>query len=146
MSPQTSFEFIDFVPPELYRAYFEEIVAKNGMVYVTIITNENQLNTIYLERPREKDGDSIDGFVRVFFDLNHLKHYGSQIAVKEQIHPDLVKRWELPFQELIEYVKTMDERRKANNKPGVMAVAYSIHGNKFVEIDTVWTSNKDIMV
>lgn len=146
MSPQTNFEFLDFVPPGLIRAYYEEIVAKNGKVYVAVVQNEAQIGTVYLERPREKDGNLIDGFIRVFFDVNQLKHYGSQIAMKEGLHPDLVRRWELPFQELIEHVKTLDERRRAMNKPGVMAVMYTILDNKFVEIDTVWTSRQDIMV
>lgn len=144
MSPESNFEFIDFIPPELYKQYFD-IVTNNGTVCVCVITNENQVNTVYLEAPRKKDKD-LDGFIRVFFDVSHMKQYGTQVAMKEQIHPDLVKRWELPFNELVEYVKTMDERRRAKGSPGVMAIAYSIHAQKFIEIDTVWTSDKDIMV
>lgn len=144
MSPESNFEFKDFIPPELYKQYFDIVVA-NEKVYVVVITNENQVNTVYLEAPRKQDKD-LDGFIRVFFDVGHMKQYGSQIAMREQIHPDLVKRWELPFNELVEYVKTMDERRRANNKPGVMAIAYSIHAQKFIEIDTVWTSDTNVMV
>lgn len=145
MSQQSSFEFNEFIPNELYRRYFD-VVAKGGKLFVCVIQDEAQANTIYIERSREKDGPGVEGIARVFFDLGHMKRYCSQIALIENIHPDMVKRWEVQFDELIEYLRTFDERRRANGRHSIIGVASAFYSEKFVEIDTVWTPNKDIMV
>lgn len=141
---QPDFTFKDFIPPELYSKWFD-VISKNEKVYVCVIQNDDQINTVYLEHPRER-GPHVDGLIRVFFDLPHLKRYGTQVAMSEGIHPDAVRRWELKFTELFEYVQTMDTRRRQAGKLGIMAIASSVHAEKFVELDTIWTSDMNLMV
>jgi hypothetical protein len=145
MSQASSFEFKEFIPKELYRRYFD-VAAKGGKLFVCVIQDEAQVNTIYLERPRESDGPNVEGIARVFFDVGHVKRYCSQIAMVENLHPDTVKRWEVQFDELIEYILTFDERRRAAGRKSIAAIASAFYGEKFVQIDTVWTSNKEVMV
>lgn len=144
MSQQPSFTFKDFIPPDLYRRYFDVMLA-NETVYVCVIQNEDQISTVYLERPRPQDAN-IDGLIRVFFDINHLKRYLNQVSLLEGIHPQLVKRWELKFTEFLEYLKTMDDRRKEAKRLGVVAIACSIYAEKLLDLDTIWTSEPNFMV
>lgn len=144
MSSHSELTFREYVPPRLYKQYFD-VLAENGKVYICIIQDENQSNSIYLEHP--KDGTEIvQGVVRVFFDQDDLMKYGRSVSAAEEIPFDLVRRWEMTCTSLIDYVSKMDSKYKAAGKLGVRAIASAVHGDKFIDLDTMWTAEINNMV
>lgn len=144
MSPHDSITFKDFIPNELYKRYFD-VIKNNGTVYVCLIQNEAQMNVVYLE-PSSRKNDRIEGILRVFFEQEQVKRYNKQVAIAEGVSPDLIRRLEMKFSELIEYISSLDARYKKAGRKGIRAVASSIHSEKMVVLDIVWTSEKDLMV
>lgn len=143
MSLQDDFEFKDYVPREIYIKYFDTMKS-DGAVYVCLITNEDQVGAIYLERPM--DAPEVDGVVRVFFNPSDLKKYTHSVAAVESIPVDMVKKWEMKFSSLIDYMAKLDTRNKTEGSLGVRAIASAVYADKFLDIDTMWTSEPQLMV
>jgi hypothetical protein len=144
MSLHSNFEFKDFVPKVLYQKYFD-VMANNDTVYVCLIQNENQIGSIYLESPRE-NAEDVEGVIRVFFDIDSLRKYGRSVSLIEGIPFEFVRRWEMSFSNLVDYVSKMDARYKQAERKGVRAIASSYHGDKFVDLDILWTAERKFMV
>jgi hypothetical protein len=144
MSQLDKFEFKDFIPIELYKKYFDVMIA-DEIVYICIIQNESQVGSIYLERPKE-NADSVEGIIRVFFTLPDLHRYAKSVSSVEQVPFELVRRWEMKFSGLVDYVTKMDSNYKQSGKLGVRAVASAIHAEKFIDLDILWTAESHLMV
>jgi len=143
MSQLYNFEFKDFVPKVLYEKYFD-VMTKNDTVYVCLIQNENQVGSVYLESPKE-GGEDIEGVIRVFFDIDSLRKYGRSVSLTEGIPFDFVRRWEMTFGQFVDYVSKMDARYKQSDRKGVRAVASAVHAEKFVDLDILWTAERNFM-
>lgn len=144
MSQAEKFEFKDFIPVELYKKYFDVMIADEN-VYICIIQNEAQVGAVYLERPREK-AETVEGVIRVFFNLDDLRRYAKSVSAVEQVPIDLVRRWEMKFSSLVEYVVKMDSRYKESGRMGIRAVGSAIHAEKFMDLDVLWTAEPHLMV
>ena len=140
----SSLEFNEFIPRDLYAKYFD-IMAKDGMVYICIIQNDSQVGSVYIENPN-RSLKGVEGIVRVFFDIPDLRQYGKQVANAEGLSFDMVRRWEMSFTALLDYVAKLDARQKELGNKGIRAVASSIHNESFVDIDVLWTAEQDLMV
>jgi hypothetical protein len=143
MSSPDKFDFKKFVPTEVYRKYFNTIMA-NESVYICIIQDESQVGAVYLEKPLE-DILNIEGIVRVFYNSEDLKQYGKSVSVRENVSMDLIKKWEIPFNNLVEHISKLNLKYKKAGRKGIMAVASTIYDERFIHIDTVWTDDQNLM-
>jgi len=144
MSLQDNLTFRDFIPEHVYQSYFNAMT-NDDILYLCVVQAENQNASVYLERSNKKD-DEIDGIIRVFYDKQDLLRYTKQVSLVEGIPPEFVKRWEMKFSALIEYVSTFDQRNRAAGRNGIRTVACSILKEKFVDLDILWTSESKFMV
>jgi hypothetical protein len=144
ISSRDAFDFKNFVPYQMVADYFNAITS-DSKVYLCIVQNEDQVSAIYLERPEESN-PNIDGIVRMFFNLEDLKKYGKSVSNTEEISYDLVRRWEMSFTSLIDHLLKLDAKHKSMGKKGIRVVASAVYADKFLDVDTVWTTESDIMV
>jgi len=148
MSQQFSFEFKTFIPSLLYTRYFETCVA-DAPVYICVVNNDSQIGQVYLEKPPEANyvgAQPLEGQIRVFFTAEDHRRYAKSVSLAEGIPFEFIRRWEMKFSVFVDYISQMDAAYKELGKPGVRAVASAIHDEKFVDLDILWTAERDCMV
>lgn len=126
-------EFKNFVPDKLVEDYFDAMYWDENF-YVCLVDMPEDSPRMYLEKT--KNSESI---IRVFHKLEQAKIYGNMVSQKEEIPPEFVKRWEIKFYELIEYLNKTSKKFKEQGKSELKIVSSGIHDEKFVELDILWT-------
>lgn len=129
----TRFEFKNYVPKEMIMSYFDSLYW-NDNLYLCLIDLENDSPRMYLESTKSKDQ-----IIRVFNSLADVAIYSSMVCEKEKISPESVKKWEIKFHDLLQYLNRISKKYKKQNKKALKVIASGIYDEKLVELDVLWT-------
>lgn len=126
-------EFKNFVPKEVIIDYFDGLYW-NDNLYVCLLDLEGDVPRLYLEKTK-KNGK----IVRVFNKLTEANAYAAMVAESEKVESIFIKKWEIKFLDLIEYLNEVSKKYKDKEKNGLKIVASGIHDQKLIELDILWT-------
>lgn len=129
-------EFKNFVPKDLYYAYMDTLYW-NDNLYICLINLEDETPKMYLETTK-----SSEKIIRVFTSTEDISTYASLVCEQEKITMDFVKKWELKFHDLIEYLNKISKKYKKDEKISLKIVGSGFYDEKIIELGVLW-SNMD---
>lgn len=134
-------EFKDYIPEEEIKNYFS-IIEKDKDVSVCLLASADGVgSSVYIETAA--DNEYVEGVIKVFLNATDIRRYGKTVAIDEHVENDKVRKWEMPYSAFLSYIKEINEKRLAKNQKGIKAVATIILNNKLVDIDVIYTPEKN---
>lgn len=131
--------FNEITPPKTYKEYFRTIVSDKE-VYVTIILDDDQRPSIYLEK-----NDNF-GLCRMFFRKEEAREYVNSISQAKKIPIGIIRSWETSFSEFSRFLVGFSKNLKESGGGNVHVTAAVINKGMFQDIDVVWTTMPEHMV
>jgi hypothetical protein len=127
------FSLKDTAPSEALVEYFDNLYW-NSSLYMCLVNNKDNSPGLYLEKTK-----NYEKIIRVFTGVEEASIYAEIVAEKESLPLESVKKWEIKFYDLIEYLNKVSKKYKENNKTVIKVVASGVYEEKLVELDVLWT-------
>lgn len=131
------------IPPKVLQSYFERI-AKDGTLFICLVSTGVK-SAFYMENSNDPE-DTVEGIVRVFISLDDLRNYAQMICASEGIEEESTRKWEVRPSKIVEYFSELSKSYEDSGKKPVRVVVCTIIGTDLVELDVLWTSEKEKML
>jgi hypothetical protein len=131
--------FKDFVPEFMIEENFDAMYW-NQKFYLCLIETHKNAPRMYLEKSKTEQN-----IIRAFYDEESADIYCQMVSSKEKIGNGMVKKWEIKFVELIEYIKKVSNKYKEDKKGPIKLVSSGFYDGKVVELDVMWTDNQNFI-
>lgn len=132
-------DFKEHVPDYLIEDNFDAMYW-NQKFYLCLIEVPGGSPRMYLEKTKTEQS-----IIRAFHDEEAADYYCQIVGAKENIGEGVVKKWEIKFLELIEYIQKVGNKYKEEKKGPIKVVSSGFYDGKVVELDVMWTNNQNFI-